>query len=130
MRLRDTTEQAPLRRMTVARGRIGIPEGCTVGASEVAAARTAAVTAAKEAFRLVPSASVHQLTDCFLDIEVDAPDAIVGATATVQGFARESLEAAALLAVCAALVSVRDSWGPAGAAATLRDVGVVQSVAH
>ena len=80
----------------------------------------------EDAARLLPTASGYQLTDCFTDVEV--AEGAVGATVTVQGFARENLEAPALLAVAAALVALRDALGADGAKARIDLVEVVQSV--
>ncbi|MHB8633371.1 MAG: cyclic pyranopterin monophosphate synthase MoaC [Thermoplasmatota archaeon] len=127
MRLRDTSQSVPVRRMTVAEGFLEAP-GHTCGEEEVAAARAAALAAAKDASRLLPTASPFQLTDAFCSVETEGPR--VKVTVTLQGVARETLESAALVAVSTALVALRDALGASGAGARIVGVAVVQSVAH
>lgn len=126
MRLRDTTGVTPLRRMTVARGRLTLPPGTKVGADEVAAARAAALNAAKDATRLLPTSTHVQVTDAFCDVEVADDGAVV--VFTLQGYARESLESAALMATAAALIGLRDALCLEGAACLISGLEVVQSV--
>jgi len=122
----DVTSEVPVRRMSVARGTLLLPEGILPDADAVAAARTAAVLAAKEASRLLPAAVPFQLTDAFCD--VDAQSAHTEVTMTVQGYARTPLAAAALLGAAAALASLAESAKfPQGT--RIAELHVVQSVA-
>ena len=126
MRLRDTTGVAPVRRLTVARGRLALPPGTGIGPDEVAAARAAALAAVKDATRLLPTGTPMQVTDAFCDVEV--ADAVVGVTLTLQGWAREPMDSAGLLGVAAALVSVRDALNLHIPEALLERIEIVQSV--
>lgn len=130
MRLRDTTGVAPVRRMTVARGTLTLPPQYNVGADDVAAARAAALAAAKDSTRMLPTGTVIQVTDAFCDVAVQqgSGGTSVLATVTLQGYAREALDSAALLAVAAALVSLRDALCVLEVESVLERIEVVQSI--
>lgn len=125
VRVPDVTGQVPVRRMSVARGTLLLPGGLLPGAEAIAAARSAAVLAAKEAARILPAAVPFQLTDAFCD--VDAQSAHTEVTVTVQAYARASVASAALLGAAAALASLADSMAfPEGT--RVSELHVVQSV--
>jgi cyclic pyranopterin monophosphate synthase len=123
VRVPDVTAAVPVRRMSVARGTLRLPAAWAPDADALAAARAAAVLAAKEAPRILPAAVPFQLTDAFCDLEL-RPGA-VEATVTVQAYARHPLSAAALLGVAAALASLADGAGPE---ARIEAVHIVQDV--
>ncbi|MCA1819941.1 MAG: cyclic pyranopterin monophosphate synthase MoaC [Thermoplasmatota archaeon] len=126
VRMPDVTATVPTRRMSVARGTLLLPKGFVPDADAIAAARSAAVLAAKETARLLPTAVPFQVTDA--SCEVDAQSAHVECTMTVQGFARTVLASAALLGASAALVSLAESAGsPEGT--RISELHVVQNVA-
>ncbi len=102
VRMTGVTEEAPMRRLSVARGTLhGAPRN--LPPDLLASARTAAVFAVKDAGRLLPSAPPFSLTETFCDL--DWENGWV-ATVTVVGFARSSLETAALAGVGAALLQL------------------------
>lgn len=108
----DHTDQVPLRRMSVARGRLHLKAATckelrSGGSELLVTARVAGILAAKDAARAVPTALPVQLTDAFCDLTVEA-DHVVG-TMTVQGHARATLEAQALAGCAAALLSLVDA---------------------
>jgi cyclic pyranopterin phosphate synthase len=124
VRLPDVTDRVPLRRMSVAEGRVtGLaaePEG-----DALAAAKVAAVLAAKQASQIVPALPTFQLTDAFCDLAWEAGS--VRCTVTVQGYARTVLASAALAGACAALLALLEAAGhPEGA--RIAQLGVVQNV--
>jgi molybdenum cofactor biosynthesis enzyme len=137
-RLPDLTDAPPVRRMSVARGRLTLsPATCrslrTDGAELLTTARVAGTMACKDAARAVPTALPVHLTDAFVDLSVE--DAQVVATVTVQAYARATLEAFALAGTTGALLALWDAVKPmeqdaAGdfAAVRLADVQVVQNV--
>ncbi|HEX2065285.1 MAG TPA: cyclic pyranopterin monophosphate synthase MoaC [Candidatus Thermoplasmatota archaeon] len=124
MLLRDVTGVVPTRRMSVARGTLA---GAGDPAPEaLAAARVAAVLAAKDAARLVPALLPFHPTDAFCDLEAGASGLVC--TVTVQGYARTRISSAALAGAAAALLSLLESLGhPEGARIeglhTVQDVG-------
>lgn len=120
MALPDLTGEPPVRRITVARGTLtgrGLPDP-----ERQALARAAAAITAKQAHALLPTAPVVQPTH--VDVLFDADEGGVHCTVTVQAYARQDLDEAALMAVVAALVSLR----PSGLAGRIEDVHVVQHV--
>jgi molybdenum cofactor biosynthesis enzyme len=123
MRMPDVSDRVPVRRMSVARGRIaGIPEP---QAHHLVAAQAVAAQAAKSAALWVPSAVPAHLTDAFCELQV--MDGGVEATMTVQGLARTVLATSALAGVAAALLCLFDAAGhPEGA--RIADLAVVQDV--
>lgn len=125
VRVPDVTALPPTRRMSVARGTLLLPEGTIPDADALASARSAAVSAAKEASRILPGAVPFQLTDAYCDI--DAQSAHIECTMTVQGHARTPLSAAALLGAAAALTQLAESANhPAGT--RIAELHVVQDV--
>lgn len=114
----DRTQETPVRRMAVARGRLA----GAVGLDDATRAHAAAsgTLAVKDAARILP------FLDAFLpthvDVHLDGGEGGVSCTVTVQAYARAPLDAAALLGVAAALVAV------AGEDARIEDVEIVQSV--
>jgi len=105
VRMTGVSDETPARRMSVARGTLlGAPKD--LASDLLASARTAAVFAVKDAARLLPSAPPFSLTETFCDL--DYHDGWV-ATVTVAGYARSTLETAALAGVGAALLALWDS---------------------
>jgi len=126
VRLPDVTGTVPARRMSVARGTLLLPaDALAPDADALAAARSAAILAAKDAAHLLPHVHPFQATDATCDL--DAQTGQVECTMTVQAFARSPLSAAALLGVSAALVALVEA---SGRAEECRIVGVqvVQNV--
>ena len=126
VRLPDVTGEVPVRRMSVARGTLLLPEGTVPSAEGIASAKSAAVVAAKEAARILPASVPFQLTDAFC--EIDAQSAHTECTVTVQGFARTPLGSAALLGAAAALTALIEAAG-FPASARVAELHVVQNVA-
>jgi molybdenum cofactor biosynthesis enzyme len=125
VRLPDVTEEVPARRMSVARGTLLLPVGRIPSAEAQHAARAAAVMAAKEATRILPTAVPFQLTDVYCDI--DAQSAHTECTVTVQGYGRTVLSSAALLGAAAALATLAEAEGhPDGT--RVAELHVVQNV--
>lgn len=111
-RLPDATDLPPVRRMSVARGRLALARATLAslrgdGAELLATARVAGTMAAKDAARAVPTALPVHLTDAFVDLTVE--DGHVVCTVTVQAFARSTLEAYALAGATAALLALWDA---------------------
>ena len=63
--------------------------------------------AAKDAWRILPTALPAQLTDAFCDLSVE--DEKVTCTMTVQAYARQTLEAYALAGASTALLALLDA---------------------
>ena len=108
----DHTDQVPLRRMSVARGTLRLsPATCkslsSEGAELLVTAKVAAIVAAKDAGRAVPTALPSQLTDAFCDLSVEMQQVVC--TMTVQGHARATLEAHSLAGCSAALLALLDA---------------------
>lgn len=128
VRMTGVSEETPIRRMSVARGTLtGAPHD--LPPDILASARTAAVFAVKDAGRLLPAAPPFSLTETFCDLEWHNGWV---ATVTVVGFARSTIETAALVGVGAALLQL---WEAAkglhpGLSVKLRatDFHVVQNV--
>jgi cyclic pyranopterin phosphate synthase len=137
-RLPDATEQPPVRRMSVVRGRLALRRATcdilrTDGAELLATARVAGTMAAKDAWRTLPTALPTQLTDAFCDLSVE--ESSVVCTVTVQAYARQTLEAFALAGASTALLALLDAvkaqeQGPDGGFPEARVTGleVVQNV--
>lgn len=114
-RLPDATDLPPVRRMSVARGALALSRATCAslrgdGAELLVAARVAGTMAAKDAARAIPTALPVHLTDCFVDLSVE--DAQVVCTATVQAYARTTLEAFALAGASGALLALLDAVKP------------------
>lgn len=137
-KVRDVTDQAPVRRMSVVRGRLALqPKTCATlreeGAELVATAKVAAIQAAKDASRILPTALPVALTDAFCDVQVDEDGATV--TVTVQAHARATLDGPGLCGAAAALLSLwesckameQDAKGNYGTA-RITELAVVQNV--
>lgn len=135
--LADQTDQAPVRRMSVACGMLrtgpGAPDGPPAAApsdgqvdpDHAGAARAAALAAMKDAARLLPEQHPVQVThlDVLLRPAPDEPDA-VACTTTVQAYARGHLEHVALLGAAVALLALRQAQGRGGEV----QVALVQNV--
>jgi cyclic pyranopterin phosphate synthase len=98
--------------MSVVRGALALkPSTCaslrTDGAELLATARVAGTMAAKDAWRMLPTALPAHLTDAFCDLSVE--DSQVTCTMTVQAFARQTLEAYALAGASVALLALLDA---------------------
>ncbi len=111
-RIPDASEATPLRRMSVVRGRLQLAAAtCKVLRGDsgelLAAGKVAAILAAKDAGRTVPTALQVLLTDAFCDLSVES-DGVV-CTMTVQAVARATLEAHALAGCSAALLALWDA---------------------
>lgn len=111
-RLPDATESPPVRRMSVARGALALSKPTchslrTDGAELLATARVAGTMAAKDAWRMLPTALPAHLTDAFCDLSIE--DGQVVCTMTVQAFARQTLEAYALAGASAAMLALLDA---------------------
>ncbi len=122
--MRDLTDDAPIRRMSVARGRLeGFPmdsqSGADLGQAEVAAEH--AVKRADD----IPG--VHGLHPTHVETLVTAEDNGLTVTVTVQGFARMDLDSHAMAGVCSALLCLRHALN--APQARLVDVHLVQNVA-
>ncbi|MES2155616.1 MAG: cyclic pyranopterin monophosphate synthase MoaC [bacterium] len=131
VRMTGVTDEPPMRRMCVARGTLlGAPH--TLASDVLASARTAAVFAVKDSGRLLPAAPPFSLTETFCDLDWDGKVHGWTATVTVVGYARSSLDTAALAGVGAALLQLWESTkaGDAAASLTMRatDFHVVQNV--
>ncbi|MFO1535530.1 MAG: cyclic pyranopterin monophosphate synthase MoaC [Thermoplasmatota archaeon] len=112
MRLPDTTDTVPSRRMSVARGTLS--GAGTAPADAVATAQVAALQAVKDAARIVPTLAPFHATDAFCDVAAEG--GALHCTVTVQGYARTRLSGAALAGAAAALLSLLESLGhPQGA---------------
>lgn len=124
--MRDTTATVPSRRMSVARG-VLVGAG-PLTADAMAAARVAAVQAAKRAWLDLPLSTPVQLTDATCHIE--ASDASCTVTVTVQAYARTALDAIGLAGASAALVSLWDSAraGGDGLSGARIELDVIQNV--
>ena len=120
MALPDLTDEAPVRRMTVVRGTL---TGCPLpGAEAQALARASAAIMAKQAHAILPDAPPVHPTH--VDVLFADDDRGVHCTVTVQAYARQDLDESALMAVQAALVSLR----PSGLEGRIEGVHVVQHV--
>jgi cyclic pyranopterin phosphate synthase len=98
--------------MSVARGALALRKATCEslrgdGAELLATARVAGTMAAKDAWRLLPTALPTHLTDAFCDLSVE--DGRVVCTMTVQAFARQTLEAYALAGASVALLALLDA---------------------
>lgn len=137
-RLPDATDLPPVRRMSVARGRLTLSASTCAslrgdGAELLVTARVAGTMAAKDAARAIPTALPVHLTDAFCDLTVE--DSQVVCTVTVQAYARATLEAFALAGAAGALLALLDAvkameQDPEGNFPTARLTGldVVQNV--
>ena len=114
-RMPDSTDQPPVRRMSVVRGSLALkPATCASlrgdGAELVVTARVAGTLAAKDAARTVPTALPVHLTDAFCDLTVEPAQVVC--TMTVQAYARTTLEAFALAGASGALLALLDAVKP------------------
>lgn len=120
--MEDLTGEVPVRRMSVARGRI---EGLRTDArADIGACEAAARLAVKQADRLLPDA--HPFHVGHIDLIFEPSDGALDVTVTVQGHARAELDSHALVGVVVALLSARQQMGASDA--RLVDVGLVQNV--
>lgn len=118
--MKDLTDAAPVRRMTVARGRLTAIPGDAPKA-DVGAVEAAVRLAVKSAPLVLPDAHPCQVGHVALDL---AEEEGIVATVTVQAHARDVLEAHALYGVAVALLALRDRLG----GGRIKDVHVVQNV--
>ncbi len=103
--LRDVTGETPVKRMSVARGRIHFQGGRPhLSADVLGATQAAGVQAAKDASRTLPTVHAVAATDAFCGLaeELDGWTA----TVTLQAHARTSLESSAACGVAAALLTL------------------------
>lgn len=122
--MHDLTDAAPLRRMSVARGRLEEFGSETAGA-DLGHAEAAAELAVKDAHRFV--VGLHGVSPTHVETQIEHESHALVVTVTVQAFARHDLDGHALSGVCAALLSLRQSLGVAEA--RLVDLHLVQNVA-
>ena len=120
----------PLHRVTVARGRLAASSGPTP--AELGRAQAAAAGAAKQAAVLLPAAQQVALVLCdFMAHDLEEVQA-VEATMTVEAWARDVLEAPAMLGLAAGLLSLAEDLRRRGAIAEgqvrLEGLMVVQDV--
>lgn len=118
----DLTGQTPVRRMSVARGRLApVPDDAS---ADVGACEAAAKLAIKRADGILPD--LHPFHATHIDVAMAPADGGLEATVTVQGHARRHVDGYALLGVAVALLAARDQLGTPDAA--LQDVRLVQNV--
>jgi cyclic pyranopterin phosphate synthase len=137
-KVRDVTDQPPVRRMSVVRGRLALKASTCAsllkeGMELLATAKVAGIQAAKDSGRILPTALPVALTDAFCDVQVEKDHAVV--TMTVQAHARTTLEGAALCGGAAALLALWEACKPMEqdgqgnyAAARITELAVVQNV--
>ncbi len=131
--MRDLTDAVPVRRMSVARGRLeGF--GPSAEGADLGHAEAAAELAVKAADRFVVGLHAAQVTHVDTLVSQEGEEGAGGeaggglsVTVTVQGHARADLDSAALSGVCAALLTLRHALGVPEA--RLVDLHLVQNVA-
>ena len=124
--LKDLSREAPVQRMSVAQGRLRLLGTRPALEADLAgAAKAAAVQAAKDAARILPTVHAVHVTDAFCDL-TEEPDGWT-ATVTVRAYARATLEASALAGVAAALLTLWETVK--GHSPRIEELRLVQNVA-
>ncbi len=121
--MRDRTDEAPTRRMSVARGRLeGFPTESELGA-DLGRAEAAAEWAVKRADEIP---GVHGLHPTHVETLVLPASEGLEVTVTVQGYSRMDLDTHALTGASAALLCIRHALG--APEARIVDLHLVQNV--
>lgn len=119
--MQDLTGEAPVRRMSVARGSLApVAPGAKI---DLGSCEAAAKLAVKQADRLLPDAHPFQVGH--VDFLFGQTETGLDVTVTVQGHARASLDSHALTGVALALLAARQQLGPD---VRLVDLQLVQNV--
>ena len=131
-RMVDVGDKAVTRRIAVARGVVAMQPGTlqllvagTAPKGDVlAAARIAAIQAAKRTSELIPLCHAIQLTSVEIDFEPDPVGAELGIVARVQALDRTGAEMEALTAVAVAALTVYDMLKAADRAMTIERIAL------
>jgi len=131
-RMVDVGDKAVTRRIAVARGVVAMQPGTlqllvagTAPKGDVlAAARIAAIQAAKRTSELIPLCHAIQLTSVEIDFEPDPVAAELGIVARVQALDRTGAEMEALTAVAVAALTVYDMLKAADRAMTIERIAL------
>lgn len=119
--MQDVGGSVPVKRMSVARGRM---TGLAQAPIDIGTCEAAAKLAVKQCHLTVPD--LHPVLVDHIDVLAEAEGDALAITVTVQAHARGTLEGHAIAGVMAALLAARTA---AGVDARIEDVHLVQNVA-
>jgi cyclic pyranopterin phosphate synthase len=131
-RMVDVGEKAVTRRVAVARGVVAMQtstlqlllSGATPKGDVLAAARIAAIQAAKKTSELIPLCHTIQLTSVEVDFEPDPAAAALGIVARVHALDRTGAEMEALTAVSIAALTIYDMLKAVDRAMTIERIAL------